>query len=158
MTSTSKPTSPRPDIQLLFELLTEIGIINQLSVTEFNRCMPDNLHVSHFAVLNHLARLGDGKTPKEITSAFQVTKGTMTNTLNDLSGRGLIKIKAHETDGRSKVVFVTKAGLKFQKKAVESLIPTLTDVLQKFDANAINASLPMLRELRKVLDENRNES
>jgi len=144
------------DYQQLFRLFTEIGIINQLSVTEFNRCMPDNLHVSHFSVLNHLVRLGDGKTPKQITAAFQVTKGTMTNTLNDLSRRGLIKLEPHETDGRSKVVFITKAGRSFQKKAIESLTPTFTEILQQFDASKIMDGLPMLQQLREVLDERRS--
>ena len=71
--------------QRWFELLNEIGIIQQLAVTEFNRRLPEGLHVSHFSVINHLCRLGDGRTPLEIARAFQVTKPTMTNTLAKLS-------------------------------------------------------------------------
>ena len=73
----------------LFQLFTEIGIIQQLSVNKFNRVMPDGLHISHFGVINHLWRLGDGRTPKRIADAFQVTKPTMSNTLMVLGKRGL---------------------------------------------------------------------
>jgi len=157
MTATKKSDRQDSDIEQLFELFVEIGIVNQLSITEFNRCMPENLHVSHFSVLNHLVRRGDGKTPKEITSAFQVTKGTMTNTLNDLSERGFIKLKPHETDGRSKVVFITKAGQKFQQRAIDSLVPSMTDIAQLFAPKNTKTCLPILRELRIVLDEYRDE-
>ena len=140
----------------MFELFNEIGIIHQLSVAEFNRRIPENLHVSHFAVLNHLVRLGDGRTPKEITSAFQVTKGTMTNTLKDLSERGFIKLKPHATDGRSKVVFLTKSGRAFQKNAIEKLGPALVQLLSKIDTKAVLDCLPALKHLRETLDNNRD--
>ena len=67
--------------QLLFQGMNEIGIIQQLATTEFNRRLPDDLHVSHFSVINHLCRLGDGRTPLRIANAFQVTKATMTNVI-----------------------------------------------------------------------------
>ena len=59
--------------KLAFQFFNEIGIIQQLASTAFNRRLPEGLHVSHFAVLNHLTRLGDGKTPRALASAFQVT-------------------------------------------------------------------------------------
>ena len=55
----------------LFELFNEIGIVQQLATTTFNRVLPDGLHVAHFSVINHLVRLGDGRTPAAIASAFR---------------------------------------------------------------------------------------
>ncbi len=70
--------------QTLFELFNEIGIIDQLTNNAFNRCMPLGLSVAHFSVVNHLTRLGDGRTPVSLARAFQVTKPTMTSTLTRL--------------------------------------------------------------------------
>ncbi len=139
----------------IFELLNEIGIIQQLAVTEFNRRLPGGLHVSHFSVINHLCRLGDGRTPLRIAKAFQVTKPTMTNTLSKLSARGLIKISDNPADGRSKLVFLTPKGRAFQKRAIATLEPTLELMDQNLDLEKFIGLLPMLQELREFLDNNR---
>lgn len=139
----------------VFQFFNEIGIINQLATDIFQSNMPDGLHISHFSVLNHLVRLGDGVTPLSITNAFQVTKGTMTNTLSVLSRRGLIHIAPHETDGRSKVVFLTDEGRAFQKQAIESLFPAIQQLDDKMDWARVVELIPELERVRKILDEDR---
>lgn len=118
--------------------------------------MPDGLHVSHFAVLNHLVRVRDGVTPLTIANAFQVTKGTMTNNLSVLSKRGLIRMVPHETDGRSKVVFLTDEGRDFQQKAIASLFPAIAKFDEKLDWERVINLVPELERIRKVLDDNRD--
>ncbi|MEM7302284.1 MAG: MarR family transcriptional regulator [Pseudomonadota bacterium] len=140
----------------IFELFNEIGIINQLSVALFNRLMPDGLHVSHFSVLNHLVRLGDGKTPLAIAQAFQITKGTMTHTLSVLERRGLIRLEANPHDKRSKLVFLTDEGRGFRNNAIQGLAPAAQKLSRKIDMEGLIAILPELTKLRKVLDENRD--
>ena len=142
--------------QLLFQLLNETGIIQQLATTEFNRLMPERLHVSHFSVINHLYRLGDGPTPLNIADAFQVTKATMTNTLTRLSARGLIQIRDNPADGRSKLVFLTSKGRTFQKRAIAALEPALELMDQNLNPEKIIQILPTLQELREFLDSNRS--
>lgn len=139
----------------VFQFFNEIGIINQLATDIFQSNMPDGLHVSHFSVLNHLVRLGDGVTPLKITNAFQVSKGTMTNTLSVLSKRGLIRIAPHESDGRSKVVYLTDEGRAFQKQAIESLFPAIQQLGEKMDWARVVNTIPELERVRKILDENR---
>ncbi len=141
--------------QCLFQVLTEIGIIQQLSATEFNRRLPEGLHISHFGVINHLCRLGDGCTPVNLANAFQVTKPTMTNTLAKLSARGLIEIKNNPKDGRSKLVSLTPKGRKFRDKSIASLAPTLEQMDQELDLEKLIHMLPVLQELRAYLDNNR---
>lgn len=139
-----------------FQFFNEIGIIQQLATAAFQAKMPDGLHVSHFSVLNHLVRLKDGVTPLSIANAFQVSKGNMTNTLSVLSKRGLIRLAPHETDGRSKVVYLTDEGRIFQKQAIESLFPTIAALDEKVDWSRVIQIVPELERIRKVLDENRN--
>ncbi len=141
--------------KLTFQFFNEIGIIQQLSTTALNRMLPDGLHVSHFAILNHLIRLGDGKTPQSISDAFQVTKGTMTHTLGALSKRNLIAIQPHPSDGRSKLVFLTDAGRSFHSQAIESLNPFVDQLCRETDLDVMEEMLPHLQAIRAILDKNR---
>ena len=140
-----------------FALFNEIGIIQQLAGTEFNRRLPEGLHVSHFSVINHLVRLGDGRTPIEIARAFQVTKPTMTNTLAKLSARGLVEIRDNPADGRSKLVFLTKRGRAFRDEAIATLDPMIDALDKQLDVRTATRLLPDLQAIRTYLDEHRSE-
>lgn len=142
--------------KLTFQFFNEIGIIQQLATTAFNRRMPDGLHVSHFSVLNHLIRLGEGRTPQSLSDAFQVTKGTMTHTLGALAKRNFIDVTPHPTDGRSKVVFLTDDGRSFHAGAIKSLAPLMEIMEQKFNLEDLAEMLPKLQEVREVLDSHRD--
>ena len=142
--------------QRLFELFNEMGIIQQLASTAFNHRLPDGLHVSHFAAINHLCRLGDGRTPLQLAQAFQVTKATMTNTLSKLEARGFIRIRDNPSDGRSKLVFLTNKGRSFRTKAIATLNPLLDQLDKDLGTEKLLQTLPQLRLLRTYLDENRD--
>jgi DNA-binding MarR family transcriptional regulator len=141
--------------QQLFELFNEIAIIDQLMNNVFHRRMPLSLSVAHFGVINHLVRLGDGRTPVSIASAFQVTKPTMTNTLAKLEGLGLIEIRPNPDDGRSKLVFLTEAGREFRASAIAAISPDLAELTTHIPIDALTSILPQLRTLRSYLDHNR---
>ena len=143
-------------LKTAFGFFNEIGIINQLATSLFNRQLPDGLHVSHFSVLNHLVRLGDGVTPLQLARAFQVTKGTMTHTLNGLSDKKLIKIQPHKTDGRSKLVYITGEGKAFQQKAIKSMGPLFDKLKDELDLTSLARLSPELSRIRAVLDQNRD--
>lgn len=149
------PDQMPPPKKDLFGLFTEIGIINQLMMAEFNQLMPDGVHISHFGVINHLCRVGDGWTPLRLAKAFQVTKATMTNTLARLSARGLIEVRANPKDGRSKLVFITAEGRAFQKRAIASLMPAIEKMGRELDLEAMLKILPQLEKLRQYLDNSR---
>lgn len=135
----------------LFALLNEIGIIEQLARNRFERAQPDGLRLPHFAVLNHLVRLGDGQTPGQLARAFQLTKATMTNTLQRLQARGLIRLEPDAQDARAKRVFLTQEGRARREVAVTF---TATDLAEIATSAGITpeALLPPLRALRATLD------
>jgi DNA-binding MarR family transcriptional regulator len=103
---------------VLFSFFNEVAIIGQLAGSLFERRLPAGFLVSHFAVLNHLARLGDGKTPLALARAFQVPKTTMTHTLAGLEKAGLIRFAPNPRDGRSKCAMLTEAGRVFRNEAI----------------------------------------
>ena len=102
----------------IFAFFNEVGILNQLATTLFNKRLPDGVTVAHFSVLNHLIRVRDGQTPLTLASAFQVPKTTMTHTLLGLEARGLVETRPNPKDGRSKQVWLTPTGRAFRDEAI----------------------------------------
>lgn len=141
---------------LVFGFFNEIGIVSQLASALFTRLIPLGLHLSHFIVLNHLARLGDGRTPLQIANALQVTKATMTHTLAVLGRHGFVAIEPHPTDRRSKLVMLTPEGRAFRDDAVARLAPAFQFVIDSVSADELLAALPVLEKVRKLLDAERD--
>jgi DNA-binding MarR family transcriptional regulator len=139
----------------MFRLFNEIGIIAQLAGTAFERVMPDPLNLPQFVVLNHMVRLGDGRTPVDLARAMQVTKGTMTNTLGNLERAGFVAIRPDPEDGRSKRVRLTEAGRQARDGAIAALAPELEALAGLVPREHVEAVLPVLEYLRKVLDARR---
>lgn len=140
----------------IFAFFNEVGIVSQLSSALFGRLIPSGLHLSHFIVLNHLTRMGDGRTPLQIATALQVTKATMTHTLTVLSRLGYVDIVPNPGDGRSKLVKLTEAGRAFREDAVARLAPAFAYVGAELSADEIAAALPVLQKIRKLLDAERD--
>jgi DNA-binding MarR family transcriptional regulator len=141
---------------VLFSLFNEVGIIAQLSGSLFERRLPEGFLMSHFVVLNHLARLGDGKTPLALARAFQVPKTTMTHTLAGLGKAGLVRFAPNPKDGRSKCVMLTEAGRAFRDGAIARLGPDLEAIARDIPPARLAAILPLLAEVRGWLDRERN--
>ena len=146
----------RETIPTLFALFTEIGIIEQLSRNLFQARLPEGMLVSHFGVLNHLARGRDGQTPLAIANAFQVPKTTMTHTLSGLEKSGMIRMTANPEDGRSKCVWLTDKGRAFREQAIAALAPDLARMASALPEEEIRSLLPGLARLRAYLDELRD--
>lgn len=146
----SSPTPP--DDPPLFALMNEVGIIEQLARNRFDAVQADGLLLSHFILLNHLVRVGDGTTPARIASALQLARGAVTNTMQRLEDRGLIRLAPDAEDGRVKRVFLTRAGRARREKAVRDATAALAPLLADLPAGAIEALIPALREIRRRLD------
>ncbi len=140
---------------LYFQLFNEIGIIAQLSGNRFQRVLPHDLTVAQFSLLNHMVRLGDGWTPARLAVAFQVTKGTMTNTLQKLAAKGFIRIAPDAHDARSKRVFLAASGKAARDAAIKALMPELAALPEGFPPALAAEILPVLERMRSWLDEHR---
>jgi DNA-binding MarR family transcriptional regulator len=136
----------------LFEFFNEIGIISQLAAALFSKCLPGGMHVSHFSILNHLVRLGDGRTPVNIANAFQVTKATMTHSIGVLERQGFVILEPNPEDGRSKLVRLTPSGREFRDKAIASVMPVFEPIMGEFESEKLLTMLPDLRKVRQILD------
>lgn len=141
---------------IAFRFFTEIGIIEQLARNRLERGLPDGLKISQFGVLNHLVRLGGEWSPARLARAFQVTKGAMTNTLQRLEKRGLIRVQADPRDGRGKLVGLTEAGREMRLRCVESISPLLADLSTELSDKEFTSALPVLEKVRRYLDSHRS--
>lgn len=145
-------TSSTSDTTILFGFFNEVGIINQLATAMFEARLPHGFLVSQFAVLNHLIRVRDGRTPLDLARAFQVPKTTMTHTLGLLERHGLVRIAPNPADGRSKCVWITDAGRTFRETAIAALGPDMQAIAARIPAAQIAALMPVLTEIRTVMD------
>lgn len=147
---------PTPSHALVdLRAITEITIISHLAQSLLERALPDGMSQAQFGVLNHFARRGGEETPAQLASAFQVTKGAMTNTLQRLEAQGLIVIRPDPGDGRRKFISITPAGTNAQDAAFQALRPQLDAIRAEIPQAEFAAALPFLTRLRAWLDENR---
>jgi DNA-binding MarR family transcriptional regulator len=141
-----------------FRLFNEIGIIEQLSRSLLEARLPPGFVAAQFAVLNHLVRVGDGRTPLAIATAFQVPKTSMTHSLAVLEKAGLIEFRMNPKDGRSKLVHITEKGRAFREATITALKPDLQRIAAAFPPEHVMRLLPDLERLRKFLDSDRDGS
>ena len=135
-----------------FRILNEIGIINQLAQSIFERVMPEGMTLAQFTVLNHFVRLGGVRSPAELAQAFQVTRGTMTSTLQKLEMKGLIAIDPDPKDGRSKHVSLTAQGRSMRHQCIRRLEPEIKRLSELWPLKEAAPLLKPLGTLRALLD------
>ena len=133
----------------------EIGIIGQLGTTQLRKVLPDGIHPSHFAVLDHMVRQGDCKTPAELAMAIQVTRATMSHTLALLEQRGFVGLAVNTADARSKLVHLTDQGRAFRDRAIAAVEALAREVIDAQTKYHMTAALPNLRAIRQRLEESR---
>ncbi len=147
----------QPDLETAFSFFNEIGIIAQLSSNEFQRSLPHDLTPAQFSVLNWFSRVDTQANPTRLATAFQVTKGAMTNTLKKLEAKGFVQVVPDESSGRSKVVTMTAAGKAARQDALKAMAPVLEAFVKAFPAKLLAGQLPELRNIRRYLDVARYE-
>lgn len=134
-------------------LFGELFVADQLARSRVSKVLPRGMELSHFSVLNHLARVGDERSPAQLAKAFHVTRGAMTNTLNRLEWAGHIHIRPDWDDARRKFVSISPAGRAARDAAVQAVAPVIAEVVAALGADRVRAVLPVLRELRARLEQ-----
>jgi DNA-binding MarR family transcriptional regulator len=145
-------TPDRPD-DLAVALFGELLMADQLARNRISKALPKGMELSHFSVLNHLARTGEERTPAQLAKAFHLTRGAMTNTLARLEWAGHIHIRPDWEDARRKFVAISPAGRAARDSAVATVVPLIAEVAQALGVDRVRALLPVLRELRLKLEE-----
>lgn len=138
---------------LAVSLFGELFMADQLARSRLSKALPKGMELSHFTVLNHLARVGEERSPAQLAQAFHVTRGAMTNTLNKLEWAGHVHIRPDWDDARRKMVAISPAGRQARDAAIAAVSPIIQEVVADIGADKVRAALPVLRALRQRLGE-----
>ena len=143
---------------LAFRIVNWIGIIDQLTTTEANRVLkPLGLQMSQFVLLNHLSRRPDEpRTVGAIARALQQQQPAVTKTVQKLVDKGWIRERASDTDGRSKLLTLTAAGLARHRAAVAALVPGVERAFAGWSERDQRTLFSLLDRLKAWLDEDRD--
>ena len=133
-------------------LFSELFMSDQLARNQLSRVLPRGMELSHFSVLNHLARSNDERSPAQLAKTFHLTRGAMTNTLAKLEWAGHIHIRPDWDDARRKFVSLSPSGRAARDAALAAIGPLIGDVVEALGADRVRAVLPVLRELRLRLE------
>lgn len=140
------------DFEMLFTYFNELNIISQLSSGIFEQKLPKGLTASQFSVLNWFVRVDSEASPGRLSTAFQVTKGAMTNTLKKLKEKQLITIEPDATSGRRKIVKMTRKGRKVRDIALATINPLLKEFAGVFNVADIRKQIVAIQKVRLYLD------
>ncbi|MGC9417376.1 MAG: MarR family winged helix-turn-helix transcriptional regulator [Rhodovulum sp.] len=133
-------------------MFSEIFMADQLARNRISRALPKGMELSHFSVLNHLARINEERTPAQLAATFHVTRGAMTNTLNRLEWAGHVHIRPDWDDARRKMVSISPSGRSARDVAIQAIAPVLAEAVADIGEDRLRAALPVLRMLRQKLE------
>lgn len=137
---------------LAISLFSELLMADQLLRNRLTRVLPNRMEISHFSVLNHLARVQEERTPAQLARSFHVTRGAMTNTLAKLEVAGYIHIRPDWDDARRKMVAISPAGVRAREAALAAMAPVISETVRELGSDKVRAALPVLRDLRLKLE------
>ncbi|SDI78130.1 MarR family winged helix-turn-helix transcriptional regulator [Lutimaribacter saemankumensis] len=138
---------------LAIALFSELLTADQLVRNRLSRVLPKGMEISHFSVLNHLARAGGERSPAQLAKSFHVTRGAMTNTLGKLEWAGYVHIRPDWDDARRKMVAISPAGRQARDAALSAISPMITEMAEELGEEKLRAILPILREMRLKLED-----
>jgi DNA-binding MarR family transcriptional regulator len=134
---------PRDPLAIAF--LSELFMADQLARSRLTRALPKGMEISHFSVLNYLARAGVERSPAHLARAFHVTRGAMTNTLGKLERSGYVHIFQDWDDARRKLVSISPAGRRARDVALSAIEPIVDEVVAAIGPEKVRTALPVLR-------------
>lgn len=145
------PPAPqdRPEIRVF----SEIEVISHLIRRAVEEHIPVGMTYSHFELLTHLVRAGDGQTPVELAQALMMTKGALTNILQRMEESGQVAVLADVKDRRKKRVRLTRAGMDAYTGVLKGMKPKTDALREGFTDAEFREALPFLRALRTFLEE-----
>ncbi|GAA5166463.1 MarR family transcriptional regulator [Ornithinimicrobium tianjinense] len=152
----------RPDLDVApLEVLSRVSRLARLLDLERRRAFAEQgLEAWEFDVLSALRRSGEPYqlTPGDLLRETLVTSGTMTNRLDRLADRGLLRRETSPRDRRAVLVTLTPEGLGLADRALEALLEGERELLAVLDVEGRADLAAYLKELLVDLEPSRAPS
>ena len=146
----------RPELDASgFAIAGRLLVLGKLLERETDAALaPLGLKTWAFDVLATLRRQGPPYrlTPGELSQATMLTSGAMTNRLDRLEGKGLIRREDDPTDRRGVRVVLTASGRKLADKAIAVRFAKANDAASKLPAGDRKTLERLLRRLLLALE------
>ncbi len=143
--------SSEPTNATAIALFSEVLAADQSIRNRLSRVLPKGMELSHFSVLNHLARNSVEKTPAQLAQTFGVTRGAMTNTVSKLEWAGYVHVRPDWDDARRKLVAISPSGRAARDQAMSAIAPLVDEAVSDLGEDEVKRALPVLRALRTRL-------
>lgn len=141
------------DTSVAIALFSEVIAADQMIRNKLSKVLPKGMELSHFSVLNHLARYEGERTPAQLAKTFGVTRGAMTNTLSKLEWAGYVHIRPDWDDARRKMVAISPSGRAARDQALSAIEPLISSAMSNLAPADVRGAVPVLRALRIRLAE-----
>jgi DNA-binding MarR family transcriptional regulator len=146
----------RPDLDVgPLEVLSRVSRLSRLLDKARSAAFARHkLETWEFDVLSALRRAGVPYqlSPGQLIGVTMVTSGTMTNRIDRLTGRGLVRRLPDPADGRGVMVRLEDSGKLLADTALADLLEVERSVLTALDANEHEQLSRMLRDLLTAFD------
>ena len=148
-----------PELEKIRQILTWIGVAEQPMVTRFNRAVTGtNLPFAQFIMLNHFRAFAEeGHTIGRLANAFETGQPGISKTVARLVEKGYLRAEPDPNDGRSKLLYVTEAGLAAHSDALARLAPDAALIFRDWPAGDIDELHRLIFKLKSWLDDNRDK-
>lgn len=146
------------DPEQLRQVLTWIGVANQLTTTRLNQLIAESdLPLPQLTMLNHFSHDPQKRsTITQLTSAFQANQPAITKTVQHLVKKGYLEIQVSEADKRVKYHSITAAGLKAHRQAIARILPDAQLIFSDWSPEEIDSFHQSLLRLKNWLDDHRD--
>lgn len=149
----------RPDVDTSpMEVFSRISRLDRfLSLKRRQAFAQHHLEEWEFDVLSSLRRGGDDSamSPGKLMGELLVSSGTMTNRIDRLEAKGLVRRQPDPSDRRGVLVVLTAQGKQSVDSAIQSLVDCEADMLDGFSPQQRHQLASLLRRLLKPLEEHR---
>lgn len=143
----------------LFELFKGCGDVHAALTRRAESILPSDLTMPQFNILDDLRKnaLLDNAlflTPLELAKSQNITKGAVTNLLNQLYKKQMIMLEKHPKDGRSKLISLSDKGARAHRHSMVALSQLTSEILLQFSSDELSTALPILSKFTLWLDVN----
>ena len=108
---------------------------------------------AHWAILDKLARFGDGISQQEISIRLGLEKSALVRVLNDMEGLALITRNTCERDGRQRLVFLTALGRERAAEVFEKIVEFEAPILETVSKKDLETFHRVITRFTQKLDE-----